>query len=176
MCIQWAPIVYCMYVLLVFHWVTHPPVISHKCNHAHSLIQNAQTCKYLSLMLGYPNTSFCSVALLMFFHLNYMYSPIIKWLVYNSRPFPSIVFVSTNVYNHQYQEHLISTLTIFCKDPHIYVFTCVGTKYDIYCHIHLNFITIVFILSLFFLFLFLFAVLCHLFFNILEAHIYKCFY
>ena len=81
------PITLYLVVLLVFHRVTHPPVISHKCYHVYSLIQNAQTCKYLSQMLGYPNTSFCSVALLIFFHLNYMYSPIIKWGVYNSRPF-----------------------------------------------------------------------------------------
>ena len=168
------PITLYLVFLLVFHRVTHPPVISHKCYHAYRLIQNAQTCKYLSLMLGYHNTSFCSVALLMFFHLNYLYSPIIKWGVFNFWPFPSIVFVSTNVYTHQYQEHFISTFAIFCKDPHIYIFICVGTKYDIYCLNHLNFIAVVFILFVFFPFLFLVAVFCRLFFNVLEVHIYMC--
>ena len=69
---------------------------------------------------------------------------------------------------------IISTLNIFCKDLYIYIFICVGTKYDNYCHIHLNIITIVFILCLFFPFLFLFELLCHLFFNVLKVHICMC--
>ena len=92
MYIQWAPIVtsllhacmnpiaFYLFFILVFHRMTHPPVISHKCYHTYSLLQYAKTCKYLSLMLDYPNTSFFHVALLMFFSLFFfMYSPIIKW-------------------------------------------------------------------------------------------------